>query len=211
MRAYDSSQVTACDSSQVRAYGSSQVRAYDSSQVRAFDSSQVRAYGSSHVTAFNSSQVTACGSSQVRAGKYCAVTVRGKTAKVIGGVIIRVPTISTAKQWCDFYGVKVRNGVAILYKFVREDFTSKYKTSYAPGTTPKAPDWDPQPECGSGLHFSPRPEMALEFDSEGKRFVACPVLVSEIVVHPNGSSPQKVKAPRVFSPCYEVDRDGNPI
>jgi hypothetical protein len=37
------------------------------------------------------------------------------------------------------------------------------------------------------------------------------VKVSEIVVHENAEYPTKVKAPRVYKPCYEVDRYGNPI
>jgi hypothetical protein len=218
--AYDSSQVRASGSSQVRAYNSSQVRAsdssqvtaYGSSQVRAYDSSQVRAYDSSQVRASDSSQVTASGSSQVMASKFVAVTVHGKSVKRTGGVLICVPPIRTPKQWCEFYGVSIKGGVALVFKAVNEDYTSPHGANYAPGETPAAKDWDGgKLECGYGLHFSPRPSAALAFHPDAKRFVACPVLLKEIVVHPNGTYPEKVKAPRVYRPCYEVDIDGNPV
>jgi hypothetical protein len=210
--AHDSSQVTANDSSQVTAYGSSQVTAHDSSQVRAYGSSQVRAHGSSRVTAYGSSQVTAHDSSQVRASKFVAVTVHGKSVKRTGGVLIRVPLIRTPKQWCEFYGVSVKGGVALVFKAVNDDYHSPHGANYAPGETPVAKDWDGgRLECGYGLHFSPRPSAALAFYPDAKRFMACPVLLKEIVVHPDGTYPEKVKAPRVYRPCYEVDIDGNPV
>ena len=207
-----SSQVTAYDSSQVRAYDSSQVTAYDSSQVRAYDSSQVRAYDSSQVTACGSSQVTACDSSQVRATRFVAVTIHTKKVKSIGGVKIKLPVIKTAKQWCEFYGVPIKVGVAVLFKTVRDDYKSSHDFLYQPGTTPEAPDWDGgESECGGGLHFSPTPAHALAFDNQGKKFIACPVLVKEIKVHTHAVYPAKVKAPRVYKPCYEVDINGKAV
>ena len=43
------------------------------------------------------------------------------------------------------------------------------------------------------------------------RFVACPVRLADIVVHPNGIYPDKVKASGVCAPVYEVDQDGAPV
>jgi hypothetical protein len=53
--------------------------------------------------------------------------------------------------------------------------------------------------------------MALEFDNEATKFMACPVLLKEIKVYKSAIYPQKVKAPRVFKPCYEVNIDGKVI
>jgi hypothetical protein len=237
--ACDSSQVTACDSSQVTAYDSSQVRAYDSSQVRAYGSSQVRllagddssqvtacgssqvtAYGSSQVTAYGSSQVRACDSSQVtaydssqvRASKQVAVTIHGKYPKVVGGVKIHFKTPGTTKEWIDNYAVETKRGIAILYKGVDENFMSPRGGNYTPGTTPEAKDWDGgKEECGGGFHFSPVPAMTLKYNGSAKKFVACPVKVSEIVVHKDAMYPDKVKAPRVCAPCYEVDINGKRV
>ncbi len=219
--AYGSSQVTACDSSQVRACGSSQVRAYDSSQVTACGSSQVRAYDSSQVTAYDSSQVTACGSSQVTAYDssqvraydssqvtacdYVAVTRTNPHIKVSGGVVIDVPDLNDAVEWCRYYGIDVKRGVATVFKAVDDDYKSGYGADYTPGKKPKADDWDPTPTCGGGLHFSPRPFMALDYAGGATRFLACRVKVSEMV-----ALGDKIKAPRVLS-CVEVNEDGNAI
>jgi hypothetical protein len=145
------------------------------------------------------------------------------TAKINGGVILDLFVPKSASEWCDFYGVEIRKGgrfskalagqdVAILFKALSEDFTSPHGVSYEPGTAPAASDWDGGSlECGCGLHFSPHPEMAREFHEDAERFVACPVLVSEIAIHPDGTFPQKVKAPRVCAPCWEVDRNGEAV
>lgn len=104
----------------------------------------------------DSSQVTACDSSQVTATKFVAITIHSKSAKISGGVKIKLPAIKTAKQWCEFYGVAVKAGVAILFKAVRGDYKSSKGFLYQPGTAPEAPDWDEgKAECGGGLHFSP--------------------------------------------------------
>jgi hypothetical protein len=172
----------------------------------------VTACGSSQVTACGSSQVRAYDSSQVRATQYVAVTKHSKFTKIDGGVLIELPTIRTAEQWCEFHGVEVVDGVATLFKAVTDKFSSGYGFSYKPGTTPKAPDWDGgKAECGGGLHFSPRPAQALQFMPEAKRFVACPVKLDEIAVHENAVYPDKVKAPGCCAPVRECDIDGNKV
>ena len=211
----------------VVARGSSQPRvvAWDSSQprVEAWDSSQprVEAWGSSQprVEAWGSSQprVEARGYAQLsifgRVVARCAATVsvliEGTRAKVSGGHKVRAKK-STAAEWCAYYGVAVKRGVAVLFKAVSDDFrTAQRHFEYRPGTAPSAPDWDGgKEECGGGLHFSPRPEMAREFDALATRFIACPVRLKDIVVHPEGQYPQKIKARGLCAPCWEVDIDG---
>lgn len=53
--------------------------------------------------------------------------------------------------------------------------------------------------------------MAKEFDPSSTRFVACPVRLADISVHPNGDYPNKVKARAVSGKVYEVDEDGDRI
>jgi hypothetical protein len=133
--------------------------------------------------------------------------------KISGALILETPEIKTGADWCDYYGVTVKRGIATLYKAVGGNFESSYRTEflYTPGTKPSAPDWDGgQAECGGGLHFSPSPGLALQF-SDGPRFVACPVKVNEIVVHKNAMYPNKIKAPRVYGAIYEVDVNGEPV
>ncbi|MFH2071910.1 MAG: hypothetical protein ABIJ75_03540 [Actinomycetota bacterium] len=200
-------------SSQVTAYGSSQVTAYDSSQVRASGSSQVRASGSSQVRAYGSSQVRAYGSSQVTATRAVAVTVHGDLVIVTGGVRIDAPTLDTVEAWLENYGIEPVDGIVTLFKAVRSDYRSSHDFAYAPGTVPVAPDWDGGGrECGGGLHFSPFPWMAQEFDYTATVFVGCPVAVSDIrTPDPGDSYPQKVKARGCAGPVFLVDIDGNAV
>ena len=157
---------------------------------------------------------TASGSAQVTASRYVAVTTHGTRVRVVGGFVIETPLLDTAEKWCEFHGVEVKRGIAILFKAVEDDWRGSHKTAvtYKPGSVPKAPDWDGGVvECGGGLHFSPRPVMALQFCPEATKYVACPVRLSEIVMHPNGQYPEKVKAPGCCGKVYEVNIDGERI
>ena len=193
--------------------GSSSVVARGSSSVVAWESSSVVAWESSSVVARGSSSVVARGSSSVVASDFVAVQRHGKSANVQGGVLIQIPEITTAKQWLSYYGVPEKHGVALLYKAVNDEWQTDRGTSYSPGSTPKAADWDGGKfECGGGLHFAFHPHAAKKFYPQATRFVACPVKVSEIVVHEGAVHPTKIKAPRVVAPgCFEVDAHGNRI
>ena len=194
------------------ASGNAQVWAYDSAQVTASGSAQVRAYGNAQVTASGNAQVTAYDSAQVTASKYVAVTFSAGI-KVTGGVQIKIPLLKTVRQWCSFYGLPIKGGMVTLFKAVSDTFKASHNDfDYTPGTIPIAPDWDGgKAECGNGLHFSPRPFMALEFCPNAERFVACPIAVKDIAMHPKGKYPQKVKASRCCAPVWECDVNGKPI
>jgi hypothetical protein len=140
------------------------------------------------------------------------VLVHVSGARIEGGQQIQCPAPATAEAWCGHYGVEIADGCALLYKALNDDFTSPHGTSYAPGTAPVAPDWDGMArECGGGLHFSPTPAHALSFHPEARRFAGCWVSLSDIVVHPEGSYPEKIKARAVARPCFEVDVHGRPL
>ena len=160
--------------------------------------------GSAHVEARESAHVEAS----------CCVSVHrhGAMTTVTGGVQIMVPVPRTPTEWCEFYGVAVKKGVAILFKAVRDDYRSAYGLLYAPGTTPEASDWDGGvAECGGGLHFSFHPTAARVFDDSATRYVACPIALEDIAVHPDALYPSKVKARRVARPIWECDAQGQPI
>jgi len=208
VEAYDSATVEAYDSATVEAYGSATVRAYGSAMVRASGSATVRAYGSATVEASGSATVRAYDSATVRASKYVAVQDHGPATTINGGVIISIRRAETPTDWCDFYGVDVVDGLATLYKAVDDAWRGGYGAdiSYEPGATPEAPDWKPDDMCGHGLHFSPRPFMARAYHENATRYVACPVRVDDMVLLGD-----KVKAPRVAAPCWEVNEDGEPV
>jgi hypothetical protein len=172
----------------------------------------VEAGGRSRVLALGSAVVRARGAATVDALEHVSVTVHGEHATVRGGTVSRVAVPQTAEEWCDYYGVEVKDGVATLYKAVGDDFDSYHGLSYVPGTEPEAADWDGgAEECGGGIHLSPRPGLALPRTYGARRFVACPVRVSDLVTHTGGFYPDTVKAPRVCGPVYEVDELGRPV
>ena len=230
--AYGSSTVRAYGSSTVTAYGSSTVRATGSSTVTAYDSSTVTAYGSSTVRASRYAAVHKKSDKSNITGGVVIVIPPVETpldwCDVHG---VNVTFMDIVCLSCEGSGVgdeptglgdtpdvpnhdcldcggdgKKRESVALVYKAVNDDFSSPYGTSYAPGTVPVAPDWDGGiRECGGGLHFSPTPAHALSFHSDAKRFLACPVALSDISVHKDAAYPEKIKARGCCMPVYEVD------
>ena len=214
VEAWESSHVAARESSRVTARESSHVTARASSRVEARESSTVTAWGSSHVEARESSTVTAWESSHVTAGRYVAVHLHSATATVTGGVIIEIANLDLSDPtiWCDYHGVTVADGTAVVYKAVSPELTAGQRhtqTTYTIGETVTATDWKPTTECGHGLHFGDTPRRALIYyqggDRTTARFLACEITVA-------GSVPlgDKIKAPscRVL---HEVDLDGEVI
>ena len=194
------------------AWGSAHVEARGSAHVEARGSAHVEARDSAHVVAWGSAHVVAWGSAHVEASRWASV-LPGNTGydkpTITGGVLLERPVLDSAEVWCEYHGVPIRDdGTVVLFKAVDDRYVSSREFAYLPGTTPDAPDWDPVPECGGGLHFAASVGAAIGFNPDATRFVACPVLVAEIVVHPGGMYPQKVKAPRVAAPCWEVTRKG---
>jgi hypothetical protein len=119
---------------------------------------------------------------------------------------------ATPQDWCDYYGVSVKDGIAILYKGVNTNFMSYRGGDYTPGTMPRVEKFKPEPECAPGvLYFSPSPRHTHQFvvDVSKTRYLACPVRLEDIVTHPNGEYPEKVKAIGVCAPVYEVTIDGD--
>jgi hypothetical protein len=204
--------VNGLDASEIEAWGSATVMASGSGKVEARENAFVAAGGSVRVWAFGAAMVRASGRAQIEATDRVSIIRHSLTATVSGGHVTDVVRFATPEEWCEHYGVEVDKGVAILYKAVDQDFNSYHGTSYRPGTEPYAPDWDGgERECGGGLHFSPRPTFALPRPDDSMRFVACPVRVADMVVHPQGDYPDQVKAPGVCGPVYEVHEDGTPV
>jgi hypothetical protein len=209
--AYGSASVSAYDSASVRASGSASVSASGSASVSAYGSASVSAYDSASVRAYDSASVRASGSASVSATPFVAVQRTGKLAKVDGGVLIQIPDVKTTEQFLDYYGIKATRGTVTLYKLVDDQYVSGHGTSYKPGEKPTAPDWDPTPCCGQGLHFSPRAFMARKYASPDiERFVACKVKVADIVVIDDYRTPDKIKSPRC-EVLFACDEDGEKV
>jgi hypothetical protein len=206
VRAYDSASVRASGSASVRAYDSASVTASDSASVTAYDSASVRAFARVFVRLFSAIKITA--TAQV-------VIMREPNSRgdVEGGHIVQASVPKGAKGWCKEYEVKVKGGVAILYKGVNAEFKSDHGAEYMPGTIPVASDWDGgKYECGGGLHFSPCPAMTRQFANNALKFVACPVALKDMrAPQTSDEYPGKIKAKGCCAPTYEVDVDGKPV
>jgi hypothetical protein len=130
-----------------------------------------------------------------------------------GAVILEAPKVTSAEDWCDYYGVDVEDGIATLFKAVGDDYVSSRGFAYEPGSEPECEDWNPDPKisCGFGLHFCPAPSVALGYRSDATKFVACQIAVSDIVLSRSSGIPDKVRAPKVARPVRECDIDGDPV
>ncbi len=220
VEAWENSSVEAWENSSVEAWGNSSVVAWGNSSVEARGNSSVVAWENSSVEARENSSVEAWGNVfirlfsaiRIKASASVVVMMHGEAKSLSGGRKLKAAKPKTAKAWCAHWGVEVKKDVALLYKAVNADYNSPRGMSYAPGSIPVAPDWDGgKAECGGGLHFSPSPAMARSFHSGAKRYMACPVALSDIAVHPDGDYTEKVKARGCCSPCFEVDKHGKPI
>jgi hypothetical protein len=210
--AWGTSVVRAFDAARASAWGSASVFATGSATVEARENAIIVAGGSVAVRAFGMSMVRARGQARVEAAGGVSITRHGTGVSVSATGVKDAARFSTPQEWCAYYGVDVNDGVATLYKAVEEDFTTYHGGSYRPGTEPVAADWDGgEQECGGGLHFAPLPTFALPHPDDAMRFMACPVRLDDMVVHPNGLYPGKVKARGVCAPVYEVYEDGSPV
>jgi hypothetical protein len=207
----------------VEARENSSVEAWGNSSVVARGNSSVEARGNSSVVAWENSSVEAWGYVFIRL--FRALRIRASIGVVImrhdeakaeiegDATIVERSLPTTAEEWCTYHGIEVKDGVAVLYKALGDDFQSPHGGDYKPGTTPVASDWDDgRRECGGGLHFSPTPAMARSFKADATKYVACPVSLADMRSPQSGDQyPEKIKAKGVCAPCYECDKSGKAI
>ena len=188
--------------------GQPRVVARESSQPRvvAWESSQPR------VEAWGFVQLALQGRVVAACGPHVQVRAEGPDPEVSGGLLQRF-ALTTAAEWCDYYGARVVDGVAMLYKAVGDDYRSGHGALYLPGTTVEAADWDGgRAECGGGLHFCAHPAVALGYHAAATRYVVCPVRLADCrPPQPTDQSPNKIKARCVCGLIVEVDEDGEPV
>src|SRR3990167_1595531 len=196
--------------------GNSHAELRGSSHAVLRESSHAELWESSHAVLWESSHAVLRESSHAEGSKYSSITLHGQEVHATGGIQIKIPEIFTAKEWCDYYGVEVKKGIATLFKAVDDDYsTSNARPKnifYTPGSKPSAPDWDGgKAECGGGIHASCHPTAALYFNSTAKKFVALPVRLKNFKPYPNAQYPDKVKFQKVYGQIWEVDREGKKI
>jgi hypothetical protein len=187
--------------------GSATVYAYGSATVHAYDSATVRAYGSATVHASDSATV--------HASSHVAVHLHSGRARVDGGHLIDHTTVNQHDpgSWCDYHGVTTAEvdgiAVATLYKAVRDDLRSAHGFAYPIGETVACDDWRDDGDCGHGLHASPHPHLAADYDSHATRYLEVQVALAELRPLP-GAGAAKCKMPRL-TVVAEVDQHARPL
>ncbi len=179
-------------SAQIRSvYGSAQIGyVYDSAQIGYVSgSAQIRSvYGSAQIGSVSgSAQIGSVYGNGLLNIYSSSVTIKNANNKAIlicyeSPKIIKkaksVKIIKTAQykednfsiqKFIDIYAVEQDGEDLILYKSVKDDYTDFYtgKIKYEIGKKIVAPDWDDKykEECGKGLHLSPTPYFALQFNN----------------------------------------------
>lgn len=201
-----SSTVMAHNRTQIEAYGYSSVMAYNHTSITARDFASVVARDTTHVDAWDSTTIEASG--------YVAVHVHSSQVSFMGGVVIDLTTLDLTDlaDWTAYHGVEIMGNGAIVYKAVDADLRSERGFAYPIGETVTCPDWDSEPVCGGGLHFSPSPTQAHSYYEEASRFLRCVVPLYDITVI-NGTATHltpKLKA-RTARVLCEVDVYGQEI
>ena len=184
--------------------GSSSAVLRESSSAVLRESSSAEAYGYSMVQA-RGPKVSLTASDQVAVNLWGGAKAKGGRQQIV--------TLASPKDWCDYYGVRVEDGCAIVYKGVREGYRSSHGVVYAPGTIPSDPVFSNAGECerGGGLNFSPTPRHTHDFESNPAHYLECRVRLEDMIVRFDGTYPQKVQAKECAVPVVEVNVDGEPI
>jgi hypothetical protein len=180
--ALDNSSVLALGNSSVEAWDNSSVEAWGNSSVKALDNSSVVALDNSVVEAWDNSVVEAWGNVQVcKYSDFVSISTQGNARIVI------LP--KTPQEYCEFYGVTVKDGHAILYKAVSPTYSSFYDSEfvYEPGEK-KEVNCDPSTDrmCSHGMHVS-HLLWALDYGRYYNEFkiLECAVPLDKIVVPTN--------------------------
>ena len=131
-------------------------------------------------------------------GCVCKIKKKQKTVTVIKNKIATY----TQKDFLDIYPAD-KKGDVVLYKSVRDNNTDFYTGKIKYEGTVTCPDWDSDNhrQCGGGLHLSPLPELALNYN-QGK-LLKCKVNKKDFVVFPNDITKVRCKKVTVIGEYTE--------
>jgi hypothetical protein len=184
----------------LRVGGESCVRVGGESCVRVGDSATIQYVGDSATIQYVGDSATI-----QYVGDSATIQYVGDSATIhaYGGTVIDASRyvaihLHDPRTWCEYHGVPVSDGVALVVKCVDGDLMAGQNhkpTMYPIGGTVSATDWDAGNHCGNGLHFSATTAQAFgcfQGDKRGSvRFLECSVDVGSMVV----LSDDKAKAP----------------
>ena len=196
--------------------GNSHAELRGNSHAELWGNSHAELWGNASATLWGNSHAELWGNSHAVLSRFTVAWLHSPLAKATGtGHVIDMAAVDLGDPalWADFHGVKVVDGIATVYKALKDHFGTGrlgWEGKYAPGETPEASDWRDDASCGGGLHFSPTPRQASDYLWGATRWVKVGVELATLRPILGGGSP-KCKAPKVVVPCVEVDINGEPV
>jgi len=125
--------------------------------------------------------------------------------KVDTATIINNPLAKYDKEsFLDIYSEKIKNNKITLYKSVNPETNYDFysgKIKYSGSVKPEKWNPDPNIQCGDGLHLSPLPQLALNYN-QGK-LLECEVDLDDFVVYPNDITKVRCKKVKVVGDYKE--------
>jgi len=138
----------------------------------------------------------------------CIDNKKFKPKKVVGDNVSIIHKKAALHDIASFTGIYEKNLIGKtkikLYKSVHPETYCDFRTGRIKyDGLVICPDWKPNPEieCGNGLHLSPRPKLALEYNKG--TILECEVTLSDIAVYAHNISKvrcAKVKVLRELKP-----------
>ena len=189
---------------------------WGNSRAELWGNSRATLRGNSRATLRGNASAELLENSRAELSRFTVAWLHSLRAKTAGlGHVIDMTAVDRGDPavWADFHGVKVVDGIATVYKALRDHYGTDrlgWEGKYAPGETPEASDWRDDASCGGGLHFSPTPRQASEYLEGATRWVKVGVELATLRPILDGGAP-KCKAPKVVVPCVEVDINGEPV
>ncbi len=196
------------ENSRAELWGNSSAELRENSRAELWGNSRAELWGNSRAELWENSRA------ELRS-LFSAAVLRDKNSKATGGKpkqrIALLSQTTEPREWLKLVGAQMDGKKTILYKRTSHEFETRNGIRYLLGTLVEAPDWDPDPECGGGLHFCIDPTGCDAFrDGKKDRYVACLVDPKDIVIHACPEYPDKIKAKKC-TVLYECDREGKKI
>lgn len=101
---------------------------------------------------------------------------------------------------------------ATMYKCVDQDMCSRFGGTHEPfkytvGEIAVAPDYEPSPHCGHGLHFWPTIEMAMEYGCRhyGQIVIECEVDIASLIPMGTKCKARSARVVRIVHNGYEEE------
>jgi len=184
--------VVARGNASVEARDNVSVDAGSGSSVIAWNNVSIVAEGRASIEAWDNVSVVAWGESSVVArGNVQVVKYSDRTNLEIQGNARIVTPPDTVQEYCEFYGIEIKDNQAMLYKAVKPDYSTFYDSEfkYRIGKTfTNSCNNSRDVQCSFGLHVS-HINWALEFgrskDIDDFVVLECAVPVDKIIVPKN--------------------------